>query len=66
MTEFLLGEDLLVAPVVEEGATDRDIYLPVGTWRDENSGKVFKGPTTLRKYPAPLDVLPYFERISKV
>lgn len=63
-SEFLLGEDLLVAPVLEQGATSRDIYLPRGQWRDENTGKVYTGPTTLRKYPAPLEVLPYFERIK--
>ncbi|CAH1389043.1 unnamed protein product [Nezara viridula] len=63
-SEFLLGEDLLVAPVLEQGATSRDIYLPRGEWRDENTGKVYTGPTTLKKYPAPLEVLPYFERIK--
>ncbi|CAH1395545.1 unnamed protein product [Nezara viridula] len=64
LREFLLGEDLLVAPVLEQGATSRDIYLPRGEWRDENTGKVYTGPTTLKKYPAPLEVLPYFERIK--
>ena len=29
-TEFLLGDTLLVAPVLEQGATSRDIYLPAG------------------------------------
>ena len=28
--EFLLGDSLLVAPVLEEGATKRDVYLPQG------------------------------------
>ena len=28
--EFLLGDSLLVAPVLEEGAIKRDIYLPRG------------------------------------
>ena len=32
--EFLVGENILVAPVVEQGATRRMIYLPKGTWYD--------------------------------
>ena len=32
--EYLWGRDLLVAPVVEKGATTRRLYLPRGTWVD--------------------------------
>ena len=32
--QFALGDDLIVAPVVERGATTRDIYLTQGQWRD--------------------------------
>ena len=32
--EYLFGRDLLVAPVVEKGATSRSLYLPRGTWFD--------------------------------
>jgi alpha-glucosidase/alpha-D-xyloside xylohydrolase len=32
--EYLWGRDLLVAPVVEKGATSRRLYLPRGTWFD--------------------------------
>src|SRR5207245_1092739 len=32
--EFLFGSDLLVAPVLREGATERDVYLPAGEWYD--------------------------------
>jgi alpha-glucosidase/alpha-D-xyloside xylohydrolase len=32
--EYLFGRDLLVAPVVEKGATSRKVYLPRGTWYD--------------------------------
>ena len=32
--EYLFGRDLLVAPVVEKGATSRTLYLPRGTWYD--------------------------------
>lgn len=30
--EFLLGEDLLVAPIVVKGANSREVYLPIGEW----------------------------------
>jgi len=32
--EFLFGREILVAPVVEKGATTRSLYLPRGTWYD--------------------------------
>lgn len=35
LSEYLLGEKILVAPVLTEGAVSRDIYLPSGTWYEE-------------------------------
>ncbi len=32
--QYFWGRDLLVAPVVEKGATSRSVYLPRGTWHD--------------------------------
>ena len=32
--QFALGDDFIVAPVVERGATTRNIYLTQGVWRD--------------------------------
>jgi len=63
--EYLLGNDLLVAPVLVEGATSRDIYLPRGTWRDDvNGGADIVGPTWLTSYFADLWTLPRFTRIG--
>ena len=64
--EFLLGDDILVAPILDEGAVSRDIYLPVGTWRDEAdpAHPTYVGPTLISSYPADLWTLPYFTRIS--
>lgn len=63
--EYLLGENVLVAPVIVEGATFRDIYLPSGLWRDENHPKshLINGRKWLHNYPAKLDVLPWFTRV---
>lgn len=56
----MLGDVLIAAPVIVEGAVARNIYLPSGQWRDGNNGTVYVGPKWLMDYPAPLDVLPYF------
>jgi alpha-glucosidase (family GH31 glycosyl hydrolase) len=32
--QYLWGRDILVAPVVEKGATSRKVYLPKGVWHD--------------------------------
>ncbi|KAJ8922547.1 hypothetical protein NQ315_007577 [Exocentrus adspersus] len=58
--EFLLGESILIAPVLVEGAVTRNVYLPTGSWKDGNNGTIYEGPVTLQDYPAPIDVLPYF------
>jgi len=64
--QFMLGEDILVAPVVYEGATSRNIYLPQGTWRAEltNGTRTYIGPRWLENFPAPLDVLPFFTKLE--
>ncbi|XP_037042609.1 myogenesis-regulating glycosidase-like [Bradysia coprophila] len=62
--QFLLGDDILVAPVLSEGKTVRNIYLPEGIWIDQNDGSVYEGPMWLNDYHAPLNVLPYFVRNS--
>src|SRR6218665_568347 len=63
-TEFLVGDDLLVAPVVEQGARVRDIYLPAGKWKDElKGGSVLEGGRWYRGYSVPLDELAYFTLI---
>ncbi len=60
--EFLLGNDILVAPVVTQGARTREVVFPAGVWRDER-GNEFRGPCTAA-VDAPLDVLPWFRRIG--
>ena len=53
--EMMLGDDLLVAPVVEPGAGSRAVYLPAGcVWRDFWTGKAFSGGASVTR-PAPWD-----------
>ncbi|XP_058450612.1 myogenesis-regulating glycosidase-like [Malaya genurostris] len=60
--QFLLGDDIIAAPVLQENVRSRDIYLPEGSWVDGNNGTVYTGPRWIRSYSAPLSVLPYFVR----
>jgi alpha-glucosidase (family GH31 glycosyl hydrolase) len=61
--EFMLGDRWLVAPAVEPAARARDVYLPSGRWRDD-TGVVRDGGRWVRDVAAPLDRLPYFERLG--
>ena len=40
---YLFGDHLLVAPVTEPGATQRNTYLPAGTWWDFWTNQGVKG-----------------------
>lgn len=44
--EFMLG-DLLIAPIVHEGETKREIYLPKGRWENIFTGSVFDGKISI-------------------
>jgi hypothetical protein len=59
--EWMLGEDVLVAPVVEKGAVKRDVYFPAGEWVHPETQERFRGPAS-REVAAPLGRLPYFFR----
>jgi alpha-glucosidase len=59
--EYLLGDDLLVAPVVVEGATTRDVYLPPGAWFHVFTGARYEGGTR-HTVEAPLGTPPVFAR----
>lgn len=60
--EYLWGRDLLVAPVMKQGATERRVIFPEGTWMDYNNpGHIYHSGDTIM-YPAPLEVLPMFVR----
>lgn len=58
--QFMLGDKYLVAPVLEKGATEREVVFPEGKWIDIDDGKVYKKGK--HKVYAPIDKLPVFER----
>jgi len=57
--EFMLGDRVLVAPVLTKGATTRTAQIPPGRWRAWNGVRV-NGPRAI-EVAAPLGALPYFE-----
>lgn len=64
--EYLLGKDLLVAPVFKPEAKRDSIYLPEGKWIDFWDGTEYQGKNTLMNYPAPLSKLPLFVRAGAI
>ncbi|MDJ1137169.1 glycoside hydrolase family 31 protein [Streptomyces iconiensis] len=58
---FLLGDALLVAPVMEPGVRARTVRLPSGRWYDTATGRAHEGPGTVR-VEAPLSRIPVLAR----
>lgn len=63
--QYLFGESLLVAPVVQSGVTEWRVYLPEGKWYDFWSGTPFRGPK-LVEVEAPLEKIPVFIRAGSL
>lgn len=60
--QYMFGPNLIVAPVMEEGVTERKIYLPVGIrWTDAYTKKIYEGGQTII-VPAPIDIIPVMMR----
>jgi alpha-glucosidase (family GH31 glycosyl hydrolase) len=59
--QFLLGEKILVAPVLEKGATQRMVVFPPGRWRGDDRQPV-TGPAT-QTIQAPLTRLPWWRLV---
>ena len=64
--EYMLGPAFLVAPVTEQGATSREVYLPAGTdWFNFWTGARIKGGQTIN-VQAPIDTIPLFVRAGSI
>jgi alpha-glucosidase (family GH31 glycosyl hydrolase) len=59
--QFLIGDKLLVAPIIEKGITEHKIYLPEGNWKAFN-GKIYKGNKEIL-VPVTINDIPYFEKL---
>lgn len=63
--QFLLGETLLVAPIIQPGARARSVYLPPGTWHDFWSSETFRGGAhTLAD--GPLGLVPLYAKAGAI
>ncbi len=60
--QFMLGDDILVAPVVKKGEYVKNVVFPKGKWQDEK-GNVYEGGQTIA-VDAPVEVIPWFTRIK--
>ena len=58
--QFMLGDSLLVAPMLDKG-TSRSVILPSGQWRSLDGGAILEGGTYT--IDVPIDILPVFERL---
>ena len=59
--QFMVGNDLLVGPVLKPDVTRRLVYLPKGIWYDYWTNKKYEGGTTI-SVDAPLQAVPMFVR----
>ena len=62
-TQFMLGDDILAAPVVDKGARTKEVFLPEGRWIDQNTGKTYEGKSKIT-VEAPHDTLPWFRKVK--
>jgi alpha-D-xyloside xylohydrolase len=64
--EYMLGPAFLVAPVTEQGATSRQVYLPAGAdWYNFWTAERVKGGQTI-DVSAPIDTIPLFVRAGSI
>ncbi|XP_025411916.1 myogenesis-regulating glycosidase isoform X2 [Sipha flava] len=61
--EFSVGEEVIVAPILRPGATEREVYLPAGVWKDGIEGSLRKGSRWIHNYKIPLDKIAYFVKM---
>jgi alpha-glucosidase len=63
--EFLVGRDMLVAPILQEGETKRGVYLPKGDWYDFWTGKKYEGKKWIDA-DAPMERIPIYVRAGAI
>ena len=63
--QFMVGDDLLVAPITKPDVTRRLVYLPAGSWYDYWTNKKYAGGTMI-SVEAPLDTVPMFVRAGAI
>jgi alpha-glucosidase len=59
--QFMIGDSLLVAPVIEEGAMSRSVYFPADRWYNVWTGESVQGGQTIM-VDAPIGSPPVYAR----
>lgn len=65
ISEYMFGDSLLVAPVMDEGHFSKEIYFPEGLWLSLFDQEEVQGPCLL-KVAAPLDRIPVYQKQDSV
>src|SRR5215469_4064575 len=63
--QYLWGKDIMVAPVVDKGATSRTVYLPRGAWYDFWTGERIEGGREISR-PIDLETMPLYLRAGSI
>jgi alpha-glucosidase (family GH31 glycosyl hydrolase) len=63
--QYLWGRDVLVAPVVEQGAKSRRVYLPRGAWQDFWTGERLQGGREVTR-PVDLETTPLYVKAGAI
>ena len=68
-TQYLLGDDLLVAPILEPARrgqnSERTVWIPPGEWQDLWTGRLHRGPAVIG-VKCPLAEVPVFSRLGGI
>ncbi|MBN2413264.1 glycoside hydrolase [candidate division KSB1 bacterium] len=59
--QFMLGDDILVAPVLDKNAYSRTVMFPEGEWKGDD-GSIVQGPCSI-EIQAPIERLPWYTRV---
>lgn len=61
--EFCVGDQLLIAPILEQHRREREVYLPKGVWKDGIDGSLRKGGRWIHHHKTQLHQIAYFVRM---
>jgi len=60
-SEYMLGNNLLIAPVLEENVKELKIYLPQGKWKCIHTERIYDGHQSYT-YPVTIEDIPIFQQ----
>ena len=64
-SSYMWGDEILVSPIVTEGAQTKDVYLPAGKWINYWNDEIYDGGSSYN-VNAPLDEMPIFVKEGSI